>query len=672
MSSFSNRYPYTDFHELNLDWFLQEFNKLLEEWANLAESNEAFKQDMIERFGTLSDTVQEFTTFVTNYFDNLDVQEEINHKLDVMAADGTLDALLLPYFNEYKGQINQIVNTQNSRISVLEGRMDTFASLPDGSTAGDAELEDIRIGADGHVYASAGNAVRGQVEDLNDKIDDIDDILIDTKLYIPQPSVTYIGNYTIGNTGKVTAHANYNAYIVTIGKIEEVNLDHCEIYGYFNTLPAVNVDAMDNDRHWGAENIDITVPSGCLYILAIVTVASGYTVHAKNADYSNTITDDIEKLNDDFDFIVDENGGYNILTGVKTTGHWRTYTDEDRENSSWNYFTYTGDFEGKTFDITTKAGSNARCANFYNSDDELIGTSPAQATVETRTERLTAPEGTVKIIVNTNDTSIDPVVKELFDVIDANLIYYDNKSLPDIIDSLESQSGKLFGKTICCCGDSITYGTDMDPEGFTDETRATVYQSDANGDFALVTGNYRMTWNWHIADRNSMTLYNAGVGGSTMEGLIAHHGFSLENGRYTKLPDNIDYLLLWFGWNDAAYGTLGTINDDTNQSFYGGYNVVIPYLQNKYPYAKIALIVPFGSDDGHREAIRLLGNKWGLAVWDNYLGGTPLYYGKEDSVGVKASVVNANRLKFQANGAHPNHYGHKQLADMIEEFLKGI
>ena len=92
-----------------------------------------------------------YKNYIDHYFDNLDVQVEINNKLDQMATDGTLDALLLPYFNAYKTEINQIVATQNQKIAEhsadienLDSRIDGIASLPEGSTTGDAELIDIR------------------------------------------------------------------------------------------------------------------------------------------------------------------------------------------------------------------------------------------------------------------------------------------------------------------------------------------------------------------------------------------------------------------------------------------------------------------------------------------------------------------------------------------------
>lgn len=148
-----NKYPYTDFHELNLDWFLEEFKKVT------------------DKVTTLDETVQQFTEFVTNYFDNLDVQQEINNKLDQMAEDGTLSALIQPLFDEYKAEIDREVGLQNEAIDVLEARMDTFASLPPGSTAGNAELLDIRVEIDGTTAASAGDAVRDQVTMLKNLIE---------------------------------------------------------------------------------------------------------------------------------------------------------------------------------------------------------------------------------------------------------------------------------------------------------------------------------------------------------------------------------------------------------------------------------------------------------------------------------------------------------------------
>ena len=55
--------PYSNFHELNQDWFLNEFNKVLAEWAAM---NKSFN-DLNEAFNNLHD-------YVHDYFKNLIVE----------------------------------------------------------------------------------------------------------------------------------------------------------------------------------------------------------------------------------------------------------------------------------------------------------------------------------------------------------------------------------------------------------------------------------------------------------------------------------------------------------------------------------------------------------------------------------------------------------------------
>ena len=67
-----------------------------------------------------------------------------------------------------QGTLAQMLKQVNSDLAVERGRISKLTALPAGSTKGDAELMDIRNGANGKSYASAGDAVRDQVKNYRD------------------------------------------------------------------------------------------------------------------------------------------------------------------------------------------------------------------------------------------------------------------------------------------------------------------------------------------------------------------------------------------------------------------------------------------------------------------------------------------------------------------------
>ena len=75
-------------------------NMLIRMFNKLSKQTKEVVEEYIGKFNELSDYVQD-------YFDNLDVQEEINNKLDDMARDGSLSAVLAVYVDP---QLNQIRN----------------------------------------------------------------------------------------------------------------------------------------------------------------------------------------------------------------------------------------------------------------------------------------------------------------------------------------------------------------------------------------------------------------------------------------------------------------------------------------------------------------------------------------------------------------------------------
>lgn len=149
---------------------------------NVDSIGEAFN-DLGERFESLQSSFNELSEMVDNYFDNLDVQQEINNKLDEMAQDGTLDAIIQPLVDSAVSDavsewLEENVNPAGSAV-VVDSSLTVSGAAADAKVTGD-ELRDLK-------------------SDLNPLIDTNSDLT---------PIYTVTGNY-INRFGVVTSSANF-------------------------------------------------------------------------------------------------------------------------------------------------------------------------------------------------------------------------------------------------------------------------------------------------------------------------------------------------------------------------------------------------------------------------------------------------------------------------------
>ena len=91
------------------------------------------------------------------YIDSTD-NTDINDASTILETKDIVDNL-----NSTSG--SQVLSAKQGKI--LNDRFSEIIALPNGSTTADAELVDIRVGADGVTYGSAGDAVRGQFSQLS-------------------------------------------------------------------------------------------------------------------------------------------------------------------------------------------------------------------------------------------------------------------------------------------------------------------------------------------------------------------------------------------------------------------------------------------------------------------------------------------------------------------------
>lgn len=153
MANFSE-YPYIDYSDLNLDWIIKRMKEVL------------------SAVDVVNTDIETLRAYVEDYFQNLDITDEVDAKIAEMMADGTFSTYITTSINRaitqlrneqtaalnaYKKSNDSAQAAQNGAIAVLEGRVNNLVENPPATST---ELTDVRVAFTGARLSDAGNAMR--------------------------------------------------------------------------------------------------------------------------------------------------------------------------------------------------------------------------------------------------------------------------------------------------------------------------------------------------------------------------------------------------------------------------------------------------------------------------------------------------------------------------------
>lgn len=633
----------------------------------------------LEEVQNLMTQLQEY---VDNYFTNLDVQEEINNKLDQLVLNGTLENLIGAYIQPRINAQNAIIENQNTRIDNIDIKVSAATNgspLVASSTAGMTDTDKIYVNtSDGYWYYYNGSAwTQGGVYQTSG---------------IGNGSVTYnnleseLQNSFVEETTITNSNFNNTKYIDGNGTEQSTN-QTCYISLSVQPLESYLVSIPYNTSIIGTQQ-------------PVYMFKNNDTVISYKKGAELTITDNV------YNGIIEIPTGVNTLiinqtqTGptninnnlkiVKVNRYIQNNIHKDQLDSKLKsiyediYTSITPNLfvnnaligpnsaDGisgyKIYSLNVNPGEKYKITinQIYNNPVIAFGNNNAEKTYTINGNDYIFKCSYDKIISSTNNYSF--IDYEFTIPENCNVIYINEtgNNIPNIskstsykikVDDLDvSNLNPLNNKIITFVGDSITAATSSGVKG----------------------------WSTLIAENNpTATVYNYGVDGATIanDGIDTNDILTQIVNAYTE-HSNADYIIIQGGVNDywSSNIELGSFEENSNfngetpyntRTFSGALEWIFNYCLNNFSGKKIGYIVTQKINSGsnnfyqYMDRAKAICKKWSIPYIDLFTEADLNYFVTSQKQNYSLTTVVAT-----GDGCHPNLAGYQIITPKIENWLK--
>lgn len=648
-----------------------------------------------ENISYLNENFKTLQSFVDNYFTNLNVQNEINNKLDSMAVSGALDNIFQPYLQNFENSINTQVQSINTQVQSINNKVNSIAS---GSPAGVYEtLEDLKSNNPNHSkiylvkennkwyywndslsqWSNGGTYLSNEITKNSVSYDDFVENLQNSfdSTYDDMNFLDYLtrGIYYSKNYLEVIATSNYicgykipvnpnDTYLIVNNLPPTIFVPSSLVYGITDSENN-NIEMVKTNTSQASYKNIVTIPSNGAYLYVNNYFPNiqveFYILKIKNYKPSEKVT-----IND-----LDEK-----LTSIFTP----EYSDVSNElvDLLTDYY-----FQGIENPIP-QTNYNVKQLNVVPGEKYIInvwkfyGNNPVFITTKDMTHEITANNITYTINncisvlnnteINTGDLQFEFTVPDYCNKIYINTHKTHNTKIQKLInyslnikDDFSIEKNPLNNKTIAFIGDSITYGAGDRPNPET-------YSS---------TG-----WVSRIRNYNPLaTVLGFGAGGTTIavrEGRTDSIVERIQN-LYTTNP-TLNYIIIQGGVNDCYSNVpLGEMtnsysNNFDDTTFAGALEKIFYFAQNNWQLQNIGYIVTFKVPSAqsmpdqkftnYMNLAKEICKKWSVPFIDLFNDSDLNYYIPDIR----------NNYSQNQDGLHPNGQAYDLISPKINHWLKSL